>query len=345
MKTDRIAILGCGNIGAGVDELARQSACGLIQRGISPVEAAYLVDIRPMEDPRWRASLDDALADPEVKCVVETIGGCGAALALTKKALSAGRHVVTSNKELVAEHGHELQALAMENNVQYRFEAAVGGGIPLIASMLESLQFNRFTRIMGILNGTTNYILTRMLEDGLPFEDCLKSAQELGYAEPEPSADVSGRDTANKISILASMAFGQHFTPKLMWVEGVEKVSLGQLYEAHAAGFAIKLLGFAEISGVSSIQGNSPATVNIFVSPCRVPLSHPLSNVRGVNNAVSLWGDATGEVMLYGRGAGPMPTASAVLADVAACLSPAPRAFWKGQEVRIVSQPVAELGM
>jgi len=333
-KPLKIAILGFGNIGSGVDALAADTRNLLRQKNCPPVEVAHIIDVRKTGDARQH-SLDEALADPDLFAVVETIGGTGAALDLTQQALRVGRHVITSNKQLVAEHGQRLQSLAQENGVQYRFEAAVGGGIPIIAPLLHCLTFNRITRVSGILNGTTNYILTRMLEEGLSFETCLARAQELGYAEPKPDADISGFDTCNKICILASMAFGHPFRTRDIHTTGIEQVTLPQLYQAHAKGRIIKLLGVAELS--------DEGTANLFVCPCELPISHPLAQVNDVNNGIFVTGHATGDVMFYGRGAGNMPTASAVLADVLACTADAPRPFWQGSEVkRVGSAPRCE---
>ena len=314
-----IAIIGAGNIGMGVDSLVSRTNDLRQKRALDAFEVLYLVDIRPIDDPRHTLDLTAPLADPRVNVVVETIGGIGAALSLTRQALAAGRHVVTSNKQLVAEHGRELQELAKQNGVEYRFEAAVGGGIPIITALREGTPANGITRISGILNGTTNYILTRMEKEGMTFEACLAEAQKLGYAEPVPDADVLGFDTANKLCILVGLTMGYEVMPRDITVQGITKITLGQIYRARAKGFTYKLLGCAD---------RTADGVNLFVAPVLVPLTHPLALVQGVYNAISAWGEATGEWMLYGRGAGADPTAAAVLADVWACGHAAPLALW-----------------
>ncbi len=240
--------------------------------------------------------------------MVETIGGATVALDFTTRALKAGKSVVTSNKELVATHGYELLQLAQEHGVSYLFEASVGGGIPILRPLTSCLAANELTQVTGILNGTTNYILTRMIKAGLTFEQALKEAQDNGYAEKDPTADVDGHDACRKICILAALAFGQHVYPDQVPTEGIRDVTLEDVAYADSCGYKIKLLGRA----IREPEGK----VCAFVAPHLVPASNPLSGVEDVFNAIAVTGNAIGDVMFYGRGAGKLPTASAVVADV-----------------------------
>ena len=240
--------------------------------------------------------------------MVETIGGAKAALDFTRRALRAGKSVVTSNKELVAEHGCELLALAAEQGVSYLFEASVGGGIPILRPLNQCLAANEIEEITGILNGTTNYILTRMIRGGLSFDAALKEAQANGYAEQDPTADIEGHDACRKICILASLAFGRHIYPRQVPAEGITGVTLSDVAWAEACGKKLKLLGRA----IRQADGR----VCAYVSPHLVDVENPLAGVEDVFNAIAVKGNAIGDVMFYGRGAGKLPTASAVVADV-----------------------------
>ena len=251
------------------------------------------------------------VGDDEVDVVVEVIGGIEPARTLILAALKHGKPVVSANKELIATHGSELFAAAGEAGVDLLFEAAVGGGIPLIRPLRESLAGERIRRVMGIVNGTTNYILTRMTEDGAAYPDALAEAQRLGYAEADPTADVEGFDAAAKAAILASIAFGGGVVAADAYREGISSVNKGDIAFADRMGYVIKLLAIAE-----RIDNGDALVVAVRVHPAMIPKTHPLASVRDSFNAVFIEGEAVGELMLYGRGAGGMPTASAVLGDI-----------------------------
>ena len=307
------AILGFGTVGSGVAEVLTGHEESISRKVHELIGLKYILDIRdfstsPFAD-KFVQDFSVIEHDPEVDIVVETIGGVTVALDYTVRALKAGKSVVTSNKELVAEHGYELLQLAKEHGVSYLFEASVGGGIPIIRPLSQCLAANDILEVYGILNGTTNYILTRMIRAGLAFGDALKEAQEKGYAESDPTADIEGKDACRKICILAALAFGRHIFPDQVTTEGITGVSAADVATAAAAGKKIKLLGRAvkdEVGGV----------VRAYVAPHLVDDSNPLAGVEDVFNAITVKGDAIGEVMFYGRGAGKLPTASAVVADV-----------------------------
>ena len=308
----KIAILGFGVVGSGVAEVIRVNGASIAQRLGVEVELKYILDLRDFPDSPYADKLVKDFSvieeDPEVDVVVETIGGARAALEFTQRALKAGKSVVSSNKELVATHGCELLALARAHNASYRFEASVGGGIPILHPLSQCLTANRISEVRGILNGTTNYILTHMIGTGLSFEEALKEAQERGYAEHDPTADVEGLDACRKICILAALAFGRHVYPDQVPTEGITRVTLADVSYADAARMSIKLLGRA-------IQ-QEDGRVMAYVAPHLVRRSNPLAQVDDVFNAITVRGNAIGDVMFYGRGAGKMPTASAVMADV-----------------------------
>lgn len=308
----KVAILGYGTVGSGVAQVLFENKESIAASVGEDVEVKYILDVRDFEhSPYGGKFVKDFTVieeDPEVSVVVETIGGATVALNFTQRALQAGKSVVTSNKELVACHGLELTRLAKEKGVCYLFEASVGGGIPIIRPLTVCLAANQVEEVCGILNGTTNYILTRMIKAGLPFEAALKEAQENGYAERDPSADILGYDACRKICILADLAFGKNVDPQLVPTEGITGISLADVDYADGAGKKIKLLGRA----VRQVDGR----VCAYVAPHLVDVSHPLTGVEDVFNAVFVKGDAVGDVMFYGRGAGKLPTASAVVADV-----------------------------
>jgi len=308
----KVAILGFGVVGSGVAEVLSGNAGHIGHKAHTPIEVKYILDLRSFPDSPFAPLFVDDFSviesDPEVSIVVETIGGARAAYDFTRRALCAGKNVVTSNKELVAEHGYELLELARVHGVSYLFEASVGGGIPILRPLNQCLAANEIGHITGILNGTTNYILTRMIRDGQSFETALKGAQANGYAEADPTADVEGHDACRKICILASLAFGRHVYPDQVPAEGITGVQLADVAYAAAAGKKIKLLGRA----IRQPDGRVAA----FVSPHLVAEDHPLAGVEDVFNAIEVEGNAIGEVMFYGRGAGKLPTASAVVADV-----------------------------
>ncbi len=311
----RIAIAGLGTVGSGTAEILLQEGsllsarCGrelqlvaVNARNQSRDRGVDLSGVEWADDPLSLAERQD------IDVVVEAIGGAeGIARRLVESALKNGKSVVTANKALIAHHGVELARLAEEKGCVLAFEAAVAGGIPIIKALRDGLAANRFSRVVGILNGTCNYILTQMEETGTSFETMLKEAQELGYAEAEPSFDVDGIDTAHKLAILASLAFGCAPAIDAVHVEGIRDVTLQDMRLAAELGYRIKLLGIASLNQGGILQR---------VHPCMVPVSSPLANVHGVYNAIAVEGDAVGKVFFEGRGAGRGPTASSVVADI-----------------------------
>ena len=307
-----IAILGFGTVGSGVAEVMAENAQSIAHNAAEEIGVKYILDVRDFPGSPFAGKMirDFSLieSDPDVQVVVETIGGVGAAYEFTKRALLAGKSVVTSNKELVATRGHELLEIARQKNVNYLFEASVGGGIPIIRPITQCLTANELDEIYGILNGTTNYILTRMITDGAPFGEILKDAQRLGYAEADPTADVEGYDAARKICILADLCFGKSVAPEKISVEGISGVTLEDVEYARRLGYKIKLLGRAY-----RLPGGH---ITAYVAPHLISKTSLLSNVDGVMNGIVVHGNALGECMFYGAGAGKRPTASAVVADV-----------------------------
>ena len=308
----KVAILGFGVVGSGVAEVLRRNSAHIDEKVHSNVELKYILDVKDLPDSPFRDLVIHDFSiieqDPEVGVVVETIGGTRAAKDFTERALRAGKSVVTSNKELVASYGYELMKLAQEHDVSYLYEASVGGGIPIIRPLKQCLAANEITEICGILNGTTNYILTRMIRGGLPFADALREAQEKGYAEADPTADVEGLDACRKICILASLAFGRHIYPSQVPAEGITGVTAADVAYAASCGRRIKLLGRALLGADGKVRA--------YVAPHLIPKDAPLAGVEDVFNAITVRGNAIGDVMFYGRGAGKLPTASAVVADV-----------------------------
>ena len=307
-----VAILGFGVVGSGVAEVLDTNERHIEGKVDDLIRLKYILDVRDFPDSPFAGKVVHDFSvieqDPEVSIVVETIGGAKVALDFTRRALQAGKSVITSNKELVAEHGCELLRLAQEKGVSYLFEASVGGGIPIIRPLNQCLAANEIEEITGILNGTTNYILTRMIRAGLSFDDALREAQANGYAEQDPTADIEGHDACRKICILADLAFGRQVDPERVPMEGITRLSLQDVEIARQAGYRIKLLGRA----VRLQDGACSA----YVAPHLIPAEWPLASVEDVFNAVVVKGNATGEVMFYGKGAGEMPTASACVADV-----------------------------
>ncbi len=306
-----IAILGFGVVGSGVAEVLTQNKKIIEDKLGKQVNIKYILDLREFPDsPFGELVVHDfnmILNDPEVSVVVETMGGSHPAYDFSKAALEAGKSVVTSNKEVVALFGAELISTADAHGTAYLFEASVGGGIPIIRPMCNDLSSNNITKINGILNGTTNYILTKMAKEGADFGDVLRDAQNMGYAERDPSADIEGLDAARKIVILAALAFGKAVSPEDIHVEGITDISREDVELAEAFGYAVKLIGHAEL-----LDGK----VLAMVSPRLIPDSNPLSGINGVFNGILLEGDMVGQVMFYGPGAGKLPTASAVCADI-----------------------------
>ena len=308
----KVAILGFGTVGSGVAEVLSKNSQGIARRSGGEIQVKYILDVRDFPDSPFKDCFVKDFSiienDPEVDVVVETIGGAKVALEFTTRALKAGKSVVSSNKELVATHGYELLQLAKANGVSYLFEASVGGGIPILRPLTNCLAANEVEQITGILNGTTNYILTRMIKAGLTFEQALKEAQDNGYAEKDPTADVDGHDACRKICILSALACGQHVYPQQVPTQGIREVTLADVAYADSCGYKIKLLGRC----LREPEGK----VCAFVAPHLVPCENPLAGVEDVFNAIAVTGNAVGDVMFYGRGAGKLPTASAVVADV-----------------------------
>lgn len=311
-----VAVMGYGVVGSGVVELFGKNHDSIVRRSTqSEMEIRYILDLRDFPgDPNEKKLIKDfnvILQDKEVKIVVETMGGLHPAFEYVLACLRAGKSVVTSNKELVAAKGYDLLQAAEENNVNFLFEASVGGGIPIIRPISQCLAANEIDEIAGILNGTTNFILTRMIEDQMTFADALHLAQENGYAEKDPTADIEGIDACRKICILASLAFGKHVYPDGVYTEGITKIHLRDVEYIRAWGGVIKLLGRA--------KRLDDGRISAMVSPAVVKRHSQLAGVDDVFNAILVRGDAIGDVVFYGRGAGKMPTASAVVADVIDC--------------------------
>lgn len=308
----KIAILGFGTVGSGVLEILQQNAELIQQRAEQAIEVKYILVRTMKEHPSahlFTQSIETILNDPEVTLIAEAIGGVGDAYCYVKAALESGRSVVTSNKELVAEYGDELLALAAKKGCAFLFEASVGGGTPIITPMHESLVANRIGQVQGIINGTTNFMLTKMQQQKMSFEQALAIAQQLGYAEThDPSDDVDGLDAGRKIAILASLAFGRHIYPKNIPTEGIRAISELDMQAAHKLDCTIKLIGWA--------QQQSDGTLAAGVQPMLVPMKHPFAQVNDVYNAVLVKADMAGNVMFFGRGAGKLATASAMVADV-----------------------------
>ena len=306
------AIMGFGTVGSGVAEGLRMNAASIAEKLGEPLNLKYILDVRDLSaTPYGEIAVKDFAVlenDPDLEVVVESIGGARVALEFTRRALLAGKHVVTSNKELVASHGRELLAIAKEKNVNYLFEASVGGGIPVLRPLFQCLAGNRIEEVVGILNGTTNYILTRMVRGGVSFEDALKEAQAKGYAEQNPAADVEGLDAGRKICILSDLAWGKEVLPERIHTQGISGLDLQDVAIADKAGYRVKLLGRA----LRLADGRQAA----YVAPHLVPQDCPVAPVDDVFNAIMIRGNAVGDVMFYGRGAGDLPTASAVMGDV-----------------------------
>jgi homoserine dehydrogenase len=315
MKEIGVGLLGFGTVGAGVVEALQRNGDLIASRSGVRVALRRVADLdlerdRGVQVDR-RILTSDARAvvdDPSIDVVIELIGGVGIAKELAVRALRAGKPVVTANKKMLAECGRELFALAVEKNADLGFEASVGGGIPIVRALREGLVANRITEICGILNGTCNYILTRMESERLPFESVLQEAQAAGYAEAEPSLDIDGLDTAHKAVVLASLAYGFAVPMESVYVEGIRRIGPEDIRYAGDLGYRIKLLAI-----VKQLDGR----VSVRVHPALVPVQHMLASVDGVFNAVLVRGDIVGDTLYYGRGAGRLPTASAVLSDLA----------------------------
>ena len=311
----RIGVIGHGTVGAAFVKLVKQQSDTIAARSGVRLEIARVAVRNTAAHAGSLAAdvltqdADFVVSDPTVDLVVELMGGIDEARALILKALASGKPVVTANKALIATHGAELFAAADKSGIDLLFEAAVCGGIPLIRPLRESLRGEPIKRVLGIVNGTTNSILTKMSEDGASYADALAGAQQLGYAEADPTADVEGLDAAAKISIIASIAFGANVVAGDVYSEGITKITAADIAIAHRLGYAVKLLAIAELE-------NSSGSVSVRVHPAMVPHHHPLASVRDAFNAVVVDGEASGSLMFYGRGAGGDPTASSVLGDV-----------------------------
>lgn len=308
----KIAILGYGVVGSGVARVLDRCTAAVRQRTGAELSLGAIVDIRTFPgDPYEHLLVSDAeavLSDPSIDTVVETIGGAGIAYEWTHRALSAGKHVVTSNKELVACRGPELMRLAAEHGAHYRYEASVGGGIPIIRPLHHDLAANRIERIAGIVNGTTNFILSAMASGAGSFETVLAEAQRRGYAEQDPSADVDGIDACRKLAILSSIVTGRAVSPDDIHTEGIRALKAADAEAAARRQYRIKLLAV--------MQRDASDRLSLLVAPHLVPADHPLAQVNDVYNAVQVTGDSVGDVMFYGQGAGTWPTASAVVSDL-----------------------------
>lgn len=311
----KVAVLGYGTVGSGVVEVLERNGAEVRRSVGEDVRVEYILDLRdfpgdPYED-RVVHDFNIIMEDEEIRIVCEVMGGVGAAYQFTKRALEAGRSVCTSNKELVAKHGAELLALAAERHCNYMYEASVGGGIPIIRSLVSALAPEKIREITGILNGTTNYILTKMEREGADYEQVLRQAQELGYAERNPEADVEGYDACRKTAILSSLISGGSVDSEEIHTEGIAKLTTADFEYARAAGRTIKLLARSRV-----LEDGSVAAM---VAPFLLPGEHPLAMVNDVFNGVLVNGNMLGDALFYGRGAGKLPTASAVAADVVEC--------------------------
>jgi homoserine dehydrogenase len=314
MKKINAGLLGFGTIGAGVVKLLAMNGALIEKKLGSRVVLKRIADLDittdrgvPVDTGMLTRNVDEVLSDPEISVVIELIGGYEPARSFVLKAIENGKHVVTANKALLALHGREIFAAASERGVEVLYEAAVGGGIPVLSAIRGNLSANNFNTVLGILNGTCNYILTKMTKDGAEFADVLKKAQELGYAEADPTFDIEGTDTAHKLSILLSLCFGTRVEFKDIHTEGIGSISGLDIGYAKEFGYKIKLLAIGKRDG---------GRIEARVHPTMIPVNYPLADVDGAFNAIRLTGDFVGPVMLYGRGAGMDPTASAVVGDV-----------------------------
>ena len=323
-----VAVLGYGTIGSGVVEVLQTNTEIIAQRAGEEIAVKYILDLRDFPgDPNADKVVHDydiIDKDEDVQVVVECMGGVEPAYTFVKRALLNGRSVATSNKELVAKHGAELIAIAHEKNINFLFEASVGGGIPIIRPLVQCLTADVIEEVSGILNGTTNYMLTRMKEEGISFEEALKEAQEKGYAELHPEADVEGYDACRKIAILSSLAFGQQVDFEDIYTEGITSITTEDIRYATAMNKSIKLLGNSW-----RVDGK----IYAMVCPMLLDNAHPLSGVNDVFNAIFVRGNMVDETMFYGKGAGKLPTASAVAADVVDCVK------HTGKNIKILWNP------
>ena len=331
----QIAVLGYGTVGSGVVEGIDANHESINRKAGDEINIKYVLDLRDFPgDPVQEILVHDfetIINDPEVDIIVEVMGGLEPAYTFTRRALEAGKSVCTSNKELVAEHGVELLELARKNNINYLFEASCGGGIPIIRPLNSSLTADEIDEVTGILNGTTNYILTKMASDGSEFEEALKEAQNYGYAERNPEADVEGYDACRKIAILSSLAYGNHVRYEDIYTEGITKITAADIKYAVAMGTSIKLLATSR---------KMEEGFYAMVSPVMISKKSPLYSVNGVFNAIFIHGNVLGDAMFYGSGAGKLPTASAVVSDVVDCAKHLHRSImvnWSNRKLELMN--------
>ena len=302
-KKIKIGLLGLGTVGSGVVK-------ALKDHPYVEIKKIGVRDKSKKRDFPVTCDLNEIVTDPEIEIIVEVMGGLNPAKELITKAIEGKKHIVTANKDLIATHGAELFDLAREKNIQIQFEASVCGGIPIINTLKQTLSANKFSKIMGILNGTTNYILTEMLNKNLSFERCLKDAQSLGYAEPDPTNDIRGRDSAYKLAILGSIAFHERIKIDDVYTEGIEKITPSDIVLAEELGYRVKLIGIAKK------ERDGDGEIDIRVHPAFIKKTNTLASVFGANNGVLVEGDLVGELTLIGQGAGSLPTASSVAGDI-----------------------------
>lgn len=311
MKSLKIGILGLGTVGGGTYTILTQNKEIMEKRTGCDIEVVKILDRykRPgVPEYLYTENPDEILNSPDIDLVVETLGGIEPACSFMLQAMEHGKHVVTANKAAVAANYEKLQETAKKNNVKFLFEASVGGGIPVLTAMQNALEGNYFLEVKGILNGTTNYILTKMTEEGADYADILKDAQQKGFAEADPTADVEGIDVANKLSILIALAFDKYIAPTDIPTTGISKITKADIEEAAAQGCKIKLIAHASL--------NDDGTIDCHVAPEKLPVAHPLAGVSNEFNAVYITGDMVDEVMFYGKGAGALPTGSAIVGDI-----------------------------
>ena len=330
-----IAVMGYGTVGSGVVEVINTNGARINQRIGDELNIKYVLDMKDFPgDPVQEKIVHDfetIVSDEDVQIVVEVMGGIEPAYTFVKRCLQAGKSVATSNKALVAKHGAELLSIAAEHDINFLFEASVGGGIPIIRPLNSSLTADEIEEITGILNGTTNYMLSKMFYEGADYDTVLKEAQANGYAERNPEADVEGYDACRKIAILSSLMFGKNVDSEKVPTEGITKITAADFEYANAAEYTIKLLGRS--------RAIDDDTAEVMVAPFMLPKDHPLAMVYGVFNAVFVTGNMLGDSMYYGRGAGKLPTASAVVSDVIDCARHQGKVimcFWDKEEVKLV---------
>lgn len=329
----KVAVLGYGTVGSGIVEVIKTNQDMVDKKAGDAIDVKYILDLRDFPgDPYENLVVHDVeviLNDPEVQVIAEAMGGVEPAYTFTKRALSQGKSVCTSNKELVAKHGPELLQIARDNKCNYMFEASVGGGIPIIRPLNASLTPERVDGITGILNGTTNYILTKMEREGSDFDVVLKEAQEKGYAERNPEADVEGYDACRKIAILSSLVYGKNVNFENIYTEGITKITTTDFTYAKKAGWTIKLLAMSK-----EVDGKYFA----MVTPCMINPANPLYNVNDVFNGILVHGNTLGNTMYYGAGAGKLPTASAVVSDIIDCVKHLGKTvfcFWDAEDLQL----------